>query len=64
VTPHPLLEQLNPGARLVIPVGRHGEQVLQVWERQETGWDMEEIVPVAFVPLRGTLGWKDNEWDE
>ncbi len=64
VTPQPLLEQLSRGARLVIPVGRHGEQVLQVWERLETGWDMQEIVPVAFVPLRGSLGWKENEWNE
>ena len=63
VTPQPLLEQLLPGARLVIPVGRRSEQILQVWERLETGWSSEEIVPVAFVPLRGALGWKENEYE-
>lgn len=64
IVPQPLLEQLGIGGRLVIPVGKHGEQVLQVWDRLETGWDMEEIVPVAFVPLRGSLGWKEDEWNE
>lgn len=63
VTPQPLLEQLLPGARLVIPVGRRSEQILQVWERLETGWSSEEIVPVAFVPLRGALGWKEDEYE-
>jgi len=64
-TPQPLLDQLSIGGKLVLPVGRHGEQVLQVWERLAAGgWDMEELVPVAFVPLRGSLGWKEDEWIE
>ncbi len=51
--PDPLIEQLKPGARLVIPVGQAGFQSLQVvtlddQERIQT----REILPVAFVPMR------------
>jgi protein-L-isoaspartate(D-aspartate) O-methyltransferase len=61
-TPMPLLEQLAEGGRLVLPVGDRQGQNLQLWERKPVGWEMDEIAPVAFVPLRGKFGWKEDEW--
>jgi protein-L-isoaspartate(D-aspartate) O-methyltransferase len=51
--PGPLLEQLKPGARLVIPVGPAAyTQQLTVWTRDEAGlFHEEKMLPVRFVPL-------------
>jgi protein-L-isoaspartate(D-aspartate) O-methyltransferase len=51
--PPPLLEQLKPGGKLVIPVGEHnGFQELLVVEVDESGEiNRETVLPVAFVPL-------------
>jgi protein-L-isoaspartate(D-aspartate) O-methyltransferase len=57
--PRPLLDQLEDGGRLVIPVGSRGGQVLERWVRQGERFDYESIIPVAFVPLVGEQGWKD-----
>jgi protein-L-isoaspartate(D-aspartate) O-methyltransferase len=56
--PPPLVEQLKPGGRLVIPVGPPGGiQRLQVVEKREDGGsDTRHILMVAFVPLTGALG--------
>ena len=61
--PQPLLEQLVPDGRLVLPVGGPNGQHLQVWWPTKTGFDYDEIAPVAFVPLRGTWGWSETDWD-
>ena len=51
--PSPLIEQLKPGARLVIPVGLPGSvQELKVVEKQTDGAiETRTILLVAFVPL-------------
>ncbi len=51
--PPPLLQQLKPGARLVIPVGEHlGDQELMVVEVDSQGRiSKESKLPVRFVPL-------------
>lgn len=53
--PEPLLEQLRPGARLVIPVGfPHSHQYLKVLEKQANGRiETQNILGVSFVPLTG-----------
>ena len=53
--PEPLLQQLKPGARLVIPVGaEHGYQELLVVEIGEDGETQQRsVLPVRFVPLTG-----------
>jgi protein-L-isoaspartate(D-aspartate) O-methyltransferase len=52
--PPPLLEQLRPGGRLVIPVGSMWAQELVVVSKSEKGdIDTRDILPVAFVPLVG-----------
>ncbi len=59
--PQPLLEQLAESGRLVIPVGNRRYQDLQVWERHGERLKSESFIPVAFVPLRGTFGWQEEE---
>ena len=53
--PPPLVEQLKPGARLVIPVGDpYRSQELIVVERHADGSvSRRSVLPVAFVPLTG-----------
>jgi protein-L-isoaspartate(D-aspartate) O-methyltransferase len=53
--PPPLLEQLKPGGRMVIPVGgRFQVQQLMLIEKSEEGSiKTRQILPVRFVPLTG-----------
>jgi protein-L-isoaspartate(D-aspartate) O-methyltransferase len=60
--PQPLLDQLDDGGGLVLPVGSLGGQILERWERRGSEYVRESIAPVAFVPLRGEYGWKDASW--
>lgn len=61
--PGPLLEQLAEGGRMVIPVGSYHGQILQLWTRLGGKLDYEDMLPVSFVPLRGKLGWSEEDWD-
>lgn len=61
--PKPLLEQLDQGGRLVIPVGGQWGQNLERWTRLGARFEQEVLVPVAFVPLRGEAGWKEDRWN-
>lgn len=51
--PSPLVEQLRPGGRMVIPVGDVTTyQVLKVIEKRADGsYDERDVLPVRFVPL-------------
>jgi protein-L-isoaspartate(D-aspartate) O-methyltransferase len=60
--PAALLDQLADGGRLILPVGGHSGQMLQCWEKRGNSFEHEDILPVAFVPLRGSFGWKESEW--
>ncbi len=53
--PPPLLKQLKPGGRMVIPVGTHflTQQLLLVIKDEDGGIHSRQLLPVAFVPLRG-----------
>jgi protein-L-isoaspartate(D-aspartate) O-methyltransferase len=56
--PTPLLDQLDEGGRLIMPVGRRrGGQVLQLFRRVEGEIQREDLSQVAFVPLIGEHGW-------
>jgi len=50
--PQPLLDQLAPGGRLVIPVGQGFQQLVLV-TRTADGFDRRTITPVRFVPMTG-----------
>lgn len=60
--PEPLLQQLDDNGRLVIPIGPRLNQDLQVWWRKGSRFEYENVIPVAFVPLRGACGWRENDW--
>jgi protein-L-isoaspartate(D-aspartate) O-methyltransferase len=66
--PRPLLDQLAPGGRLVIPVGSSREQhLLRITrvggDRIRDEWRREDLGPVRFVPLIGEGGWKGRPGD-
>ena len=48
--PQPLIDQLKPGARIVVPVGR-GDQDLLVLTRTPEGLREEQRIAVRFVPF-------------
>lgn len=56
--PPPLIEQLKPGGRMVIPLGLPGQsQSLMLVEKSPEGdISLRNMLPVAFVPLTGTHG--------
>ncbi|MGY6213904.1 protein-L-isoaspartate(D-aspartate) O-methyltransferase [Methylolobus aquaticus] len=49
--PQALLDQLGRGAVMIVPLGAGREQMLHRITRTETGFEMEAIEPVTFVPL-------------
>ena len=53
--PPPLIKQLKPGGRMVIPLGsQFTTQYLMLVEKQKSGSvTTRQILPVAFVPLTG-----------
>jgi protein-L-isoaspartate(D-aspartate) O-methyltransferase len=57
--PESLLAQLAEGGRLVIPVGPHFSQVLQLWQREGGQLHSEDCMGVVFVPLIGKDGWQN-----
>ncbi len=53
--PQPLVDQLAPGAALVIPVGPAGavQQLLVIEKQADGGVATRAVLPVRFVPLTG-----------
>jgi protein-L-isoaspartate(D-aspartate) O-methyltransferase len=58
--PQPLVDQLAEGGRLVIPLGGMDEQDLVMFTRRGSELIRESILPVRFVPLLGTYGWREG----
>jgi protein-L-isoaspartate(D-aspartate) O-methyltransferase len=56
--PQALYEQLTPGGRLVVPVGKRHGQRLQVIVRSPEGPAVLRSVPCRFVPLVGEEGFE------
>lgn len=63
IIPLPLIEQLRPGGRLVIPVGSPwgGQQLLLVTKEHDGSVHERQLLPVAFVPLTGASRSRDRE---
>jgi protein-L-isoaspartate(D-aspartate) O-methyltransferase len=58
--PRPLVAQLAPGARLVLPMGEEELQTLVALHREPDGRLVEECFgECRFVKLRGEYGWED-----
>ena len=53
--PEPLIEQLKPGGRLVIPVGHefYAQELLVIHKHQNGKLSRRKIIDVVFVPLTG-----------
>jgi len=57
--PKTILDQLETNGRIVAPIGGRWRQTLEVWVKEKKRIKKEKILPVVFVPLRGTHGWQD-----
>jgi protein-L-isoaspartate(D-aspartate) O-methyltransferase len=51
--PAPLVEQLAPGGRLVIPVGDFFQELMVIEKRQDGSVERKSVAPVRFVPMTG-----------
>jgi protein-L-isoaspartate(D-aspartate) O-methyltransferase len=49
--PQPLLDQLAPGGRLVIPVGKSYQELVVVEKKADGGTTRRSVAPVVFVPM-------------
>jgi protein-L-isoaspartate(D-aspartate) O-methyltransferase len=58
--PSPLEEQLNPGGVLLIPIGTPHlfQELFRIRKGDNGRLTRENLGGVAFVPLRGRLGWR------
>jgi protein-L-isoaspartate(D-aspartate) O-methyltransferase len=56
--PTPLIEQLAPGGRLVVPLGDRSSQVLTLVQRVGGEVRTSTIADVRFVPLLGEFGFR------
>ncbi len=51
--PEPLVEQLAPGGRLVIPVGDFYQELLLIEKQKDGSVRRKKVTGVAFVPMTG-----------
>ena len=60
--PPALLEQLAIGGRLIMPVGsaHRFQHLVRVTRTGRDNYDYEDLEEVAFVPLIGKQGWRDE----
>ncbi|MFW6334748.1 MAG: protein-L-isoaspartate(D-aspartate) O-methyltransferase [Desulfosalsimonas sp.] len=58
--PRPLVDQLAPGGRMVIPVGSSLSQKMVKIVKDERGIQQTELGGCRFVRLVGQYGWKDG----
>ena len=49
--PAQLLQQLAIGGVMIIPIGKNGQQILQRVTRRTSGYDIEKLEAVTFVPF-------------
>jgi protein-L-isoaspartate(D-aspartate) O-methyltransferase len=59
--PRPLVEQLAPGGRIVMPLGDPGwvQELVKVTKQEDGILKQENLGGVRFVPLIGEEGWSD-----
>jgi protein-L-isoaspartate(D-aspartate) O-methyltransferase len=56
VVPEPLKKQLKIGGRLVLPLGKHFQDLVRVVRTGENEWKQEVVLPsVIFVPMTGKV---------
>jgi len=52
--PPPLLDQLAIGGKMVLPVGEYVQELVVV-TKTESGLEMDNVLPVRFVPMTGEI---------
>jgi protein-L-isoaspartate(D-aspartate) O-methyltransferase len=59
--PQPLIDQVAPDGRIVMPVGSPGwvQELVKVTKRADGTVERQDLGGVRFVPLIGEEGWKD-----
>lgn len=56
--PDPLLEQLKPGGKMIIPIGLRSMQNIMLINKDKNGSvNIKKLEPVLFVELKGEYGW-------
>jgi protein-L-isoaspartate(D-aspartate) O-methyltransferase len=62
--PQPLLDQLAPGGRLVMPVGEPGsaQNLIKISQQPDGTLRQWDLGGVRFVPLIGEEGWQDARY--
>ena len=60
--PAPLVRQLAPGGRLIVPVGETHrlQELVRMRRKGEETFEREELGGVRFVPLVGEAGWSEG----
>lgn len=60
--PQPLIDQLAPGGRLVMPVGgpHDVQHLVKVTRREDGSLQQSDLGAVRFVPLIGEEGWRER----
>jgi len=51
--PNPLVEQLAPGGRMILPLGGHYQELVLIQRSLEGQLSHRELIPVRFVPMTG-----------
>jgi len=54
--PPPLVDQLKPGGRLIVPLEEGEGQELVLHEKREAGLARQVVCTVLYIPLRGAYG--------
>ncbi len=54
--PQPLIAQLRDGGRMVIPVGKPGNQALYLLQKHGNVIERQSMLAVRFVPMTGKMG--------
>lgn len=57
--PNPLVEQLKPGGRMIIPVGDYFQELVLIKKDAQGKITRENVIPVRFVPMTGKAEKRD-----
>lgn len=53
--PEPLIKQLKPNGRMIIPVGEPFDQMLYLYRKRDGRLQKQAVLPVRFVPMTGVI---------